>query len=204
MKLILITLVALVVGIMALAAVGCSPSESETAFDDGRILWELNRYEESIPHFTKAIAIDSKYTLAYLVRGSSYQELGRHKDAISDFDEGIRLDPNDSVWAYIDRGVSYSALGQYEDAVDDFNRAARLNSGYKEIYAFRGAAYSNLGESQKAIDDYTKALKKVDDDLSWLKAVYLYERGSAYKELGHQANADVDFANACSLANKFC
>ena len=196
----LIPMVALV---LMLLAVGCSRSESETAFDDGKVLWELDRYEEAIPHFTKAIQIDSKYTLDYLVRGSSYQKLGRHQDAIADFDEGIRLNHNDSVFAYADRGVSYSALGQYEDAIDDFNKAARLGSSYAEIYAFRGAAYSNLGEYQKAIDDYTKALKK-EVDADWFKAVYLYERGSAYKELGQDANADVDFAKACSLANQFC
>ena len=193
----------IVIAILISSAVGCSRSESETAFDDGKVFFKLDRYEEAIPHFTKAIQIDSKYRLAYLFRGSSYQKLDRHQDAIADFDAGIRLDPTASVFAYNDRGISYFLLGQYEDAIDDFDKAIQLDPSEAQIYAYRGAVYSELGEYQKTIDDYTKAFQKEDGD-DWFKAVYLYERGSAYKELGQDANADADFTEACSLDSKLC
>ena len=55
-------------------------------------------------------------------------ELGRHADAIADYDEAIRLKP-DLATAYLNRGVAKQKQGQYEAAAADCNEAIRLKTG---------------------------------------------------------------------------
>ena len=59
-------------------------------------------------------------------RGNSKQHLGRHEEAVADFDRTIELESN---WAeaYHHRGLSKSALGREDEAVADFDRAIELN-----------------------------------------------------------------------------
>ena len=49
---------------------------------------------------------------------------------MQDYDEAIRLDPQDAV-AYYNRGVAYKNLGQTERANQDFAQAIRLDPSLK-------------------------------------------------------------------------
>ena len=53
-----------------------------------------------------------------------------HDRAIKDYDETIRLDPQDAR-AYYSRGNAYGKLGQTERANQDFDEAIRLNPSLK-------------------------------------------------------------------------
>jgi tetratricopeptide (TPR) repeat protein len=66
---------------------------------------------------------------AYRGRGAAYQVLGEYKRSIQDFDEAIRLDPENAM-AYYNRGISYSNLGKLEEAERDFAKAKEL--GYAD------------------------------------------------------------------------
>ena len=48
-------------------------------------------------------------------RGSAKDELGRYQEAIADYDEAIRLQPDDAE-AYSNRGNAKAALGRYQEA----------------------------------------------------------------------------------------
>ena len=53
--------------------------------------------------------------------------LGRHEDAITDFDEAIRLNPGDAdAWA--NRGLAKISLGRHEDAIADYDKSDRTES----------------------------------------------------------------------------
>ncbi len=57
--------------------------------------------------------------------GVELQEQGRLQEAIAEYDEAIRLDP-EYADAYINRGVAYFNLGQLERAIRDFDEAILL------------------------------------------------------------------------------
>ena len=53
--------------------------------------------------------------------------LGQHSAAILDYDEAIRLDPDDAK-AYYNRGHAKGELRRYPAAIADYNEAIRLDS----------------------------------------------------------------------------
>ena len=56
-----------------------------------------------------------------------------------------------------------------------------------------------MGQYQRAIQDYDKAIQM------WApKASYYNNRSVAYRKMGKDAEADADFAKACSLDNIYC
>ena len=58
--------------------------------------------------------------MAYNNRGLAYSALGQHQPALMDFDETIRLKPDDPH-PYYDRSTVYAKLGQYVRAIEDLD-----------------------------------------------------------------------------------
>ena len=76
--------------------------------------------------------------------------------AIEDWDEAIRLDPQDAD-AYNNRGIAYHDLGEYQRAIEDYDEAIRLNPQAAYAYYNRGLAYERLGRQEQADRDFAKA-----------------------------------------------
>lgn len=85
------------------------------------------QFEESLPVYTKAIALDPKLVDAYFKRGKALYRLGADLSAIEDFSKVIELNP-DSPGAYFQRGVVWYSTGDEEKMLADFKAAARLAS----------------------------------------------------------------------------
>ena len=79
----------------------------------------------------------------YINRGISYDNLGKFKLALIDFNNAIRINPNYAM-AYYNRGVAYNGLGKYKLAIDDFSSAIRINPDFALAYYNRGNAKSYL------------------------------------------------------------
>ena len=95
---------------------------------------------------------------AFLSRGLSKNNLDRHEEAISDYNEAIRLKPNYAE-AYFLRGLSKNNLDRHEEAILDCNEAIRLKPNYAEAYFLRGVVKTSLGKVEAAKADYQMALK---------------------------------------------
>lgn len=61
-------------------------------------------------------------------RGISFDKLGQFEQAVADFNEVLRLEPNNSV-AYFNRGSTYDSMGAQDQAIADFGRALELDPG---------------------------------------------------------------------------
>jgi Flp pilus assembly protein TadD len=133
-------------------AVKLMPNAAEVHNSLGRTLVVLNRDEEASNEFKIASEIDpsnltareNQNTLGILTKAeaaldelstliTSFQEQGyaffnsgQYTDAISMFNEIIRLHPDDPQ-AYNVRGIAYGRLGQNHDAISDFDKAIELN-----------------------------------------------------------------------------
>ena len=83
-------------------------------------------------------------------------ELGKHlyskgdlDDAISHFDEAIRIRPN-LAEAWYNRGIAKGMKGEYDKAIADFDEAIRIRPDYEEAIQNRDAALKQKAEVQSA------------------------------------------------------
>ena len=142
------------------------------------------------------------------------------EEALAEFDEAIRVDPQDAE-AYRYRGLAYYrkvpsgeiaedpakrafsyfgpvteyyAIEELNRVIADVNIAIELNPDDAESYRFRGIAYRKMGDLQQAIVDFNRALQLNPD----YAAAYA-NRASAYGELGRFQNSVEDYGEAIRL-----
>jgi len=133
----------------------------------------------------------------YFERGNRHGNAGRYDEAIRDYTEAIRLNPQFANM-YYNRGFAYYNKGEYDRAIADFNEAIRLNPQFVEAYYNRGLAYYNKGNYDRAIADYNEAIRFNPQ----LSEAY-YNRGVAYYKKGNYDRAMADFNEAIRLNPQF-
>ena len=79
---------------------------------------KMQKIEESIADFDRAIKLDPDYSKTYHLRGLARVELGDHKGALEDFGHAIDLDP-DYGQAYYSRAALQIKLGREDLATED-------------------------------------------------------------------------------------
>jgi len=154
---------------------------------------ELNKYEQAIEDFSKAIELNPALAVAYYDRGNAYADLNKYERAIKDYEKAIELNP-DFAEAYNNRGNAYMELNKYEQAIKDYDKAIELNPNEAVAYYNRGVAYANLNEHERAIEDFSKAIELNPDF-----AEAYNNRGVAYAELNKYEQAIEDFSKAIEL-----
>jgi tetratricopeptide (TPR) repeat protein len=98
------------------------------------------------------------HSTVYNARGIAYKRKGDYDRAIVDYDEAIRLDPNNAR-AYSNRGNAYADKGDYDRAIADYDEAIRLDPKFARAYSNRGNAYDGKGDYDRAIADYDEAIR---------------------------------------------
>ncbi|WP_442481953.1 tetratricopeptide repeat protein [Aeoliella sp. SH292] len=113
------------------------------------------------------VAIDYSNNLASWAlnrRGEIRTDDGRVEEALLDFNDALRLDPN-RYRAIHNRGVLAAQAGRFADAFDDFNRTIELSPDFAKAYSNRAALWVQAGEMEKASSDYRQAIA-LDPDLA--------------------------------------
>jgi lipoprotein NlpI len=116
-------------------------------------------------------------------RGIAHKNKKDFDQALSDYSEAIRLDPN-YAHAYLNRGVLLADKRELDRAMVDFEAAIRLDPKEKLAYLNRAAAYKIKGDWDRAIADYGEAIRLDPNDFHMLHA-----RG-----VGHLSKRDYDRA----------
>ena len=106
-----------------------------------------------LPAATPTPTLDAK---AYFDSGKASYDKKLYENAISDFSNAIRLDPNYTA-AYNERGIAYYDQGEFDKAISDYNEEIRLDPNDADAYNNRGIAYRNQGKFDKANDDLATA-----------------------------------------------
>ncbi len=96
-------------------------------------------------------------------RGVAYANLHEYARAVQDFDQVIRLRPDDFD-AFANRGAAYRLLGQYARSIPDYDVAIRLNPGFARAYRGRSLSKRALGDATGADEDLAKA-KAIDPSI---------------------------------------
>ena len=139
---------------------------------------------------------DENLASAFFNRGLAYRRQGQNDLAIANYNEAIRLKPDDAD-AFVNRGYAYIGKGQYALAIADDNEAIRLKPDNADAFANRGSVYFGKGQYDLAIMDYDKALSIRPD------AIDFFNRGNAYCGKSQYDLANADYNEAIRLKPDF-
>ena len=137
---------------------------AKIAFYEGNANYALEKYEEAIEDYTRAIELNLQYAgsyqyaEAYNNRGFANFALKNYKEAIKDYEEAIRLNPQLAGF-YQNCGDANYALKEYEKAIENYNKAIELDPQCAGFYNNRGNANRALKNYKKAITDFNKVIE---------------------------------------------
>ena len=89
-------------------------------------------------------ASDSDKAAEHYVQGTVYTAAGQWQNAIKEFDESIRLNP-EAADAHNNRDAVYAELDQFQKASGDYDEAIRIEPDLSDAYYNRAIAYGDLG-----------------------------------------------------------
>ena len=111
-----------------------NPSHKEAHNNKGIALEDLEKYEEAIAEFDRAIELEPRDENTYNNKGNALRELGRYEEAIAEYDKALEIYPD-----YL------KALENKERTVSLFWKNLLDNTNLNE-------AKSNTANEKKAID----------------------------------------------------
>jgi mitochondrial import receptor subunit TOM70 len=98
-------------------------------------------------------------TSSWLKATARRKSAGDGEAAFRDFDEAIKVDPNDPD-VYYHRGQVYFVTGQYASAIEDYKRASERDSAFIFSQIQLAVAYYKQDQSQRAIHLFKKCLER--------------------------------------------
>jgi tetratricopeptide (TPR) repeat protein len=154
---------------------------------------------DAVAQFSRAIQLNSRYTVAYFMRAYVQKLLQAYPQALADFNQAIRLNPNDAE-VYFHRGnLKAQKLNDPRGALADYNQALFLYPKSALTYHNRGIVKGQLNDSQGALADYNQAISLNSQD-----AIAYYNRGILkHSKLKDFPGALVDYNKAIALKPRF-
>ncbi|MDR3170256.1 MAG: tetratricopeptide repeat protein [Treponema sp.] len=156
---------------------------------------EWKRQKEELKQLSKELGLLSDVLTGLASRSdqSRYFKKLYGNEAIADFTQVVKLDPNNPI-VYHNRGNAFYEKGDYDEAIADFTQVVKLDPNNPVAYNNRGFIYAEIGDYDKAIADYTQSLK-----LDPNNAAAYNNRGFIYAEIGDRGNAITDYGQAIKL-----
>ena len=148
-------------------AIAINANSAAAHFNLGNVLKSLNKINDAITSYDKAISIQPDYEL-YFIRGIAQYELKKLEEAIISYDESIKLKP-DSFLAYCNKGLALVGLKKIEDGIANYNKAIEINPTFIDAKYNRALALRLLGKNQESISGFKEIIKA---EPSHIKSLY--------------------------------
>jgi len=156
----------------------------------GQALLRLNRFDEALGTFDRALEIKPDFAEALSKRGESLQALGRNKDAVAAYNRSLRYRPN-HIETLNNRSAALIDLGRPGAALACLDEALALSPTNIEALNNRATALIILKRSAEALSTCDKALA-IQPHTGQLHN----SRGAALHNLGRREEAIVAFRAA--------
>lgn len=118
--------------------------------------------EEAINTYSKilaAVSENDKNVIAVIRkhRGMAYFAMNKFSEALEDFNESIKYDPN-AYRTYYYQGIVYSIIKDYDNAIECFSQSIEINQFQAHTHFRRAMAYYEKNEYEKSMNDLNSAI----------------------------------------------
>jgi tetratricopeptide (TPR) repeat protein len=184
-----------------------TPKTAEEYFRRGVAFHSLEKYEQAVGDFSRAIELDSTMLKALIGRCGSYFYLDNYQAAIDDCNRALEIDPIFAP-AFYHRGFVYGQMRQWEIALADLDKAIELDPQYVDAFVARGLIYELTGQMDLAEIEFKtadeikrKTAGNLDDGSSRQKANTSVSLATFYLFKGKYEEAAEYFGRAVEEAN---
>lgn len=160
-----------------------TPEFTNIYYKRGLLYLQQRRFDRAVVDFTRTLRRDALHVEAFIHRAQCLTAMGKHAEAIKDYDNAIALRADVDSW-YMARGKLHNDLENYDEALRDFHAALDCNPKNVEAFVHIGTLLSAEQEYHGAVEAYSTALVLNAD----LPEVYV-ERAVALERLGEYAAA---------------
>jgi predicted O-linked N-acetylglucosamine transferase (SPINDLY family) len=160
----------------------------EALINQGNELEDLNRLDEALASYDRALSLNPDYARAHSNRGNVLQLLKRFDDAIICYDRALAIRP-DYAEAFFNRGNALQKLSRFDDALASYDRALAIKPNFLAPLIARGAALQDLKRFNEAILSYDHALD-IDPNHEFLFGDWLYTKMNIcdWRDFEHTVN----------------
>lgn len=160
-----------------LAIIELDRNHRESFFNLGSIYSRLNRIDDALRCFKKAIAISEDY-IAYFNIGSIYYKTSQYKKAILNLEKAKRLNP-DFAMSFLVAGLSFSRMKNIKAAESNFADVLKTWPNNKVALTALVIIFYNSSRFNEAIDYLNRLIEIDSSNLKYreIKSDILYKAG---------------------------
>ena len=173
-----------------------NPNDADALYYVAVVACQEGQYSQGVELAKRAIANGPPQARVHNVLGQAYDRLEQPLEAIKQYDEALRLDP-DFAEAHGNRAGIMADAGFPEEALKSYDRALALNPNMTD-WLNRGAVLHGLGRNDEAIESFDKAIA-LDDKSPGPH----FGRGNALRDLKRLDEALAAYDRAIKLDRNF-
>ncbi|GAB1543822.1 hypothetical protein NUACC21_64980 [Scytonema sp. NUACC21] len=126
-------------------------------------LMDLRRYEEALKSCETAIETDKNWeratpAVAWKNKALALMKLGKLQAAVTAYEKGLELNPNDDAISWYNLGTIQHKFGQYEKALKSYSKAIEINPKYSLALARQADTFNQLHNYQQALASCDRAI----------------------------------------------
>lgn len=188
--------------IILLSVVACKDERSEL----GDKYFKSGDYQKAIDAYTEYLRLEPTHIKSLYNRGRAFEELGKHEEALQDFNKVLKEDPQNANALLSLATDYYYRLQDYENTIYYAQKVLKVEES--------AMAHTLIGKGQQKLGNLKEALAAYNNAISVNKeyADAYISRGSLRTYLKQYSRACTDFklasslgaTNADALVKKYC
>jgi hypothetical protein len=161
-------------------ALTTSPRSPHAHFAKAQVLRARNRFEEAIPEYETALAVDRNWVFALFALSQCELYAGSIEEAVPLLEKAIRLsprDPNIGYWDFL-IGRAHLLQSHTDEGIHWLEKARSLSPEAAYPHAWLASAYALKGESERAASELAEA-RRLGGKASYSSIAHLTAAGYA-------------------------